>query len=116
MEYMAKRFDELSPHVTSVSPFPNGAQGVDANITQLTFNFDRPLDTKGRYSFDYGPGGNAHFPLEKPLGFNEIGTAFTIQVKLKPDWDYSLVVTGRGFRTKDGYPLQPYTVKFRTKN
>jgi len=115
IEFMARRFEELSPRVTAMSPFANGAQDVDAGITQLTFTFDRPLDSRGRYSFDFGAGGSAHFPIEQSLGFNKTGTAFTVQVKLKPDWEYSLVVTGRGFRTKDGYPLQPYPVKFRTK-
>lgn len=114
IEYMAARFDELSPHVAGTSPFPNGAQDVDPNTTRLTFTFDRVLAKDG-YSFNSGPGGDAHNPFGKIIGFNETGSAFTIQVKLKPDWDYSLVVTGRGFRTKDGYPLQPYTVRFRTK-
>ena len=115
IDYMAARFDELAPHVAGMSPFPNGAQDVDPNTTRLTFTFDKPLDAKGRYSFNWGLGGGEHFPREKAVGFNETGTAFTIQVKLKPDWDYSLVLTGRGFRTKDGYPLQPYTVKFKTR-
>jgi len=115
IEYLARRLDELSPRVDSMSPFPNGAQDVDPNTTRLTFTFDRPLDTKGGYSFDIGSGGNAHWPIEKVLGFNETGSTFTIQVKLKPDWEYEMVLTGRGFRTKDGYPLQPYPVKFRTK-
>lgn len=115
IEYIVRRFDELSPHVTAMSPFPNGAQDVDPNIAQLTFTFDRSLDTKGRYSFNYGPGGSAHYPIQKIIGFNDSGGSFTIQVKLKPDWDYDLVLTGRGFRTTDGYPLQPYLVKFRTK-
>jgi len=115
IEYVAKRFDEMSPRVAAMSPFPNGAPDVDPNTTRLTFTFDRPLDPKGGYSFNFGPGGSAHYPVEKILGFNETGSTFTIQVKLKPDWEYDLVVTGRGFRTKDGYPLQPYSIKFRTK-
>src|SRR5262249_3331909 len=85
IEYIAKRFDELSPHVAATSPFKNEAQDVDPNTTQMTFAFDRPLDPKGGYSFSYGPGGSEHYPIDKIIGFNEAGSSFTIQVKLKPD-------------------------------
>lgn len=115
IDFLAMRFDELSPHVTSMSPFANGAQDVDPNVTQITFSFDRPLDVNGGHSFNEGPGGNEHDPLADVIGFTETGESFTIRVKLKPNWTYELIVTGRGFRTKDGYPLQTYVVKFKTR-
>lgn len=115
IQYVAKRFDEMTPHVSSISPFTNGAQDVDPNTTELTFAFDRPLDPNGGFSFNAGPGGDEHFPIEKSLGYLENGNKFKTKVKLRPDWEYEFVITGRGFHTRDGYPLQPYTVKFRTK-
>jgi Domain of unknown function (DUF4932) len=111
----AARFEKMTPHVIAIAPFANGAQDVDPNTTQLTFTFDKPLDPEGGYSFNAGAGGGAHYPIEKYLGYSENGNKFTVQVKLKPDWDYEFVLTGRGFRTRDSYPLQPYTVKFRTR-
>jgi hypothetical protein len=114
IEYQAKRFEESIPRVIALSPITNGAQDVDPAITQLTVTFDRPMDKKG-YSFDAGRDGPDHFPLEKVTGYNEAGTAITLQVKLKPDWEYEFVLLGFNFKTIDGYPLQPYTVKFKTK-
>jgi hypothetical protein len=115
MDYEAKRFEELSPHVAALSPFANEAQDVDPSLTELTVTFDRPLDPKAGYSINWGPGGGEHFPIGKEIRFSEDGKTLTLPVTLKPDWEYAFVLTGRAFKTKDGYPLQPYTVKFRTK-
>ena len=114
IDYKVKRFDDMRPRVIALSPITNNAEEIDPAVTRLTFTFDRPLEPK-RYSINYGQGGEEHFPIEKVIGFNESGTSFTVQVKLKPDWQYDFVLTGQAFRTRDGYPLQSYTVKFKTK-
>jgi hypothetical protein len=115
IDYMAKTVEEMGPHVVAMSPFANGTQDVDPNITSLTFTFDKPLDATAGYSFNAGSGGSEHFPMDKATGYGENGGTFTIQVKLKPDWDYELVLTARAFRSTDGYALQPYVVKFKTR-
>jgi hypothetical protein len=114
IDFKAARFEELKPRVVAIAPFNNGAQDVDPNLTQLTITFDKPLNTTG-YSMNFGPSGKEHYPVEKVIGFNETGSAITLQIKLKPDWEYEFVLTGLSFKSKDGYPLQPYSVKFKTK-
>ncbi len=114
IDVKAAKFDEGKPRVTAIAPFNNGAQDVDPGITQMTVTFDKPLNVKN-YSFDFGEAGKEHYPIEKVIGFNETGTAITLQVKLNPDWEYEFVVTGLSFMSKDGYPLKPYTVKFKTR-
>lgn len=114
VEREAKIFGQMSPRVVSMSPFANQSQDVNPNITQLTLTFDKPLDTEARYSINRGSRGEAHYPIIKVIGFNETGTALTVEVKLKPDWEYEFLLTGAAFRTKDGYPLQSYAVKFKT--
>jgi hypothetical protein len=113
--YEVRGFEEMVPRVAAISPFANLSQDVDFNITQITFTFDKPLDPKGGVSINYGQSGSQHYPIEKVVGYNETGSTFTVQVKLKPDWEYEFVLTGLAFKTKDGYPLQPYTVKFKTR-
>jgi hypothetical protein len=113
--YEARGFEEMVPHVASMSPFANSSQDVDPSLTQITFTFDKPLNPKGGVSINYGQKGSEHYPVEKFLGYNETGSTITLQVKLKPDWEYEFVLTGLSFKTKDGYPLQPYTVKFKTR-
>ncbi|MEW6128960.1 MAG: DUF4932 domain-containing protein [Acidobacteriota bacterium] len=111
----AKNFEDLTPRVASLAPFANGAQDVDPTITRLTFTFDKPLDPKGGVSINFGEGGREHFPITKVVGYNETGTTFTVEMQLKPDWQYEFALTGIAFKTRDGYPLQPYTVKFKTR-
>jgi hypothetical protein len=114
IDVKAVKLEEMKPRVAAIAPFNNGAQDVDPEITQITITFDKPLNVKN-YSFSFGELGKEHHPIEKVLGFNETGTAITLQVKLKPDWEYEFVLTDLSFRSKDGYPLKPYTVKFKTK-
>lgn len=118
---LAKRIDDKvenfakkQPKVIAIDAFTNGAQDVDSKITQITFTFDRALSGKG-YSINLGNSGSDHFPIEKVVGYSENDTKVTVQVKLKPDWDYEFVLTGNAFKSKDGYPLQNYLVKFKTK-
>lgn len=118
---LAKRIDEKNeeytgrrPKVTAIEQFSNGDQNVDPKTERITLVFDRPL-SGDRYSFNLGEKGREHMPIERPLAFNENSTKFMLQVKLKPDWEYEFVVTGQGFRTKEGYPLEQYVVRFKTR-
>ncbi|MCI0660632.1 MAG: DUF4932 domain-containing protein [Acidobacteria bacterium] len=116
MDFKIKKYDESRPRVIAIAPIANGAQDVDPSITQLTFTFDKPLDPKAGYSINAGQSGMEHYPVEKVVGYNESGSTVTLQVKLKPDWNYEFTLTDLVFRTKDGIPLLPYTVTFKTKN
>jgi hypothetical protein len=110
----AKYFDSRQPRIVSIDAFENGDQDVDSNVTQITFTFDQPLSGKGS-SINIGSRGREHYPIEKGIGYSEDRTKFTVQVKLKPDWEYEFVVTGNSFKSIDGYPLQNYPVKFKTR-
>jgi len=114
IDFKATQFESQRPRVVSIEPFSNGAQDVDPALTQVTIAFDKPLHTGG-YSINLGKGGREHFPIEKVIRFNESGSSITLRVKLKPEWEYEFIMTGMTFRSKDGYPLQPYTVKFKTR-
>lgn len=38
-----------------------------------------------------------------------------LPVSLKPDWNYSFVLTPLAFASQDGSPLESYTVAFKPK-
>lgn len=110
-----RRFRLRMPQVVAIQPFDNNARDVDPNIKQLTLTFDKPLD-RGGYSINRRPGEAEQYPVKKVIGFNDAGTSFSIQIELKPDSEYEFSLTGLAFTTKDDYyPLQTYTVKFKTK-
>lgn len=116
VENKIKKFEALKPKITAIDVFKNEAQDVDPNIKLITFTFNRALRGVG-ISINYGKLGAEAFPeLEKGFGYyNEDATKFTLKVKLKPDWNYEFVMSGEAFISKDGYPLQEYVVKFKTK-
>lgn len=109
-----KSYNAQRPSVASTEPILNGAQDVDPDITQLTFTFDRPLEPK-RVSINFGPGGPAQYPIVKVVGYADEGKTFTVQLKMKPASTYEFILTEKGFRTREGFPLRPYTMKFRTR-
>jgi hypothetical protein len=110
----AKNFAARRPRVIALEPFANEAQDVDPKIAEITFVFDQPLAGKGA-SINIGSLGRAGYPIEKPLNYSADRTKYTVGVKLKPDTQYEFVVTGNSFKTADGYPLQNYVVKFKTR-
>jgi hypothetical protein len=110
----AEYFERRQPRVVSIDAFANGAEDVDSSLTQITFTFDQPLEGKG-YSINIGAGGRAAYPIEKVVGYSPDRTKFTVEVKLKPDWQYEFVITGASFKSVDAFPLQNYVVKFKTK-
>jgi hypothetical protein len=60
-----------------------------------------------------GPGGRDRFPAVDRSSFDASMTTFTMRVRLQADRDYEFVL-GAGFRSADGFPIRPLTVRFRT--
>lgn len=116
IEYESTRFDELAARVASMSPFANGAQDVDPALTQLTFTFDKPLDPGAGFYVNRRPADGDRNPVAGVVGFNDAGSTLTLRVKLSPAREYEFVLRGQSLRTREGYPLAPYTVKFKTKS
>jgi len=101
------------PHVASIQQFENNATDVDPNIKEIKVYFDKPL--VDNYSFYYGDKGKKHYPLIEVIGFSDNFKAITIKVALKPDWEYQMVLKNYSFKTKEGFHLEDYEVKFKTR-
>ncbi len=112
---LVKSFDEKCVHVTSIAPFANGAIDVAPSIAEIIVHCDRELDPAAGYSIDLGAGGREHFPIAGKPAFEEKGRTLRLPVRLKPDWEYSFVLTPLAFASADGHPLMTYTITFRTK-
>ncbi len=105
--------DAKRPKVVSSTP-ANGASGVDPGLDRITVVFDRPMKN-GVWSM---VGGGPHFPeiIGKP-SYDESRRTWSVQVKLKPDWDYEFSLNSgkfQAFQSEEGVPLEPVRVKFRT--
>ena len=101
------------PKVVSMTP-ANGAADVDPDLEAIKVVFDRPMKDQSWSMVGGGP----HFPelVGKP-SYDETKTAWTVQVKLKPDWSYRFMLNSdrfEGFRSRQGVPLEPITVEFKT--
>ncbi|RZK93190.1 MAG: hypothetical protein EOO98_00395 [Pedobacter sp.] len=109
-----KTYESKKPVVSSLSGITNGDKNVDATLTEMTIHFSKPM-IKNRMSINLGEGGEANFPIKKSLGFAEDGKSIKFQLELKPKHTYNFVITGRGFRSTDGYPLAELPVSFTTR-
>jgi Domain of unknown function (DUF4932) len=111
----AAAFSAKSAHVVSMKPFANHSQDVDASVQTMEIVLDKPLDPSAGTSVNYGPGGSEHYPIKGVPGFGDKGLRILLPVQLKPNQTYSFVLTPAAFATPDGYPLESYTVEFKTK-
>ena len=103
-----------------MQPFPNHSEDADPAIKELVIIFDKALDPQAGpkrhgYSISLGPDGNEHFPISGAPEFLPGNLSIKLPVVLKPDWNYSFVLTPLAFASQDGYPLESYTVAFKTK-
>ena len=101
------------PQVVSITP-ANGATDVDPSITVLKVVFDRPMKD-GSWSL---VGGGENFPqvTGKPQ-YDRARKVWSVQVKLKPNWDYQYMLNSdrfTAFQGANGTPLAPVRVSFRT--
>lgn len=107
-------FDKYCVHVTGIQPFPNHSEGVDPAQRELIITFDKPLDP-AHYSINYGAGGEEHWPITGSPEYLPGNQSIELRLALKPGWQYSFVLTGLSFASPDGFPLEAYTVEFKTK-
>lgn len=107
-------FDQQCVHVTGMTPFPNHSTDADSAAKEIVLTFDKPL-VPGNYSMNYGPDGKDHWPITGNPEFLAGNTSIKLHVELKPNCTYGVLLTGRAFRSPDGYPLKPYLIAFKTK-
>ncbi|HET9377928.1 MAG TPA: DUF4932 domain-containing protein [Chthoniobacterales bacterium] len=113
-------FNEHSVHVAGVDPFPNGSMSVDPATKEIVISFDKAIDPQAGannrgYSLTVGDEGEDHYPVSGSPEFLPGNRSIKIPVSLKPDWTYRVVLTPLAFAAPDGYPLERYTVSFKTK-
>lgn len=87
---------------------------ADENIA--TEEFSEPMDNRFR-STDIGPMGVEHVARVRRIDFSADGKSATYLLEgLEPDKQYQMVIAA-GFRTKrEGIPLIPYTIEFKTED
>jgi hypothetical protein len=111
MAYKHKRFEDRIPSIVAVLPFSNGATNVDPSITEMKIIFSRPMTGS---SFNFSDIGKEHYPVDKVLGWDETRTQLRIRLKLKPNWNYEMIISGQFFRTNDGFAIDNTMFNFKT--
>ena len=110
---LRQALESKRPSVVRLEPFANGDSLVDAGIKELKIFFSSSMEK--RYSINDGKRGKDYSPVVGVVGFSDDGTSFTIKLDMKPNHEYEFIITDKSFRSKDGYSLKPYEVKFKTK-
>jgi hypothetical protein len=113
-ETLLQSFQKKQPLFLKLEPFENGDTTVDASVKEMTFVFSQPM-SKG-YSISFSDKGKDFFPVTGVVGFSGDKKSFTTKIDLKPNHEYEFIVTNRGFKSAEGYPLlKDYFIKFKTK-
>jgi hypothetical protein len=103
------------PHVTKIEQFENNATNVSPSLKTIKMLFDKPLRGQG-YSFNCGNKGEEAYPdidFTK-FKYSNDNKAIELSVTLKPNTEYQFVLTGRAFKTPEGFGLVNDTISFKT--
>ncbi|MEO7215578.1 Ig-like domain-containing protein [Mucilaginibacter sp.] len=112
-QQLLTEFEKLQPFISSIYPAINSQQNVSATLNELTFNFSEPMG-KG-VSISFGEGGKEHFPLTDVIGFTDDMKSFKVKLSLQAGKSYNFKITGKGFKSQNGYPLKEYLVQFNVQ-
>jgi hypothetical protein len=111
---LLQQYDSKRPYVLGLEPFSNRDSMVDASLKEMKILFSKPMNTKG-FSISDGSRGREYDPISGIIGFSEDGKAFVLKIDMKPNHEYEFNITDKSFRSKEGYPLKPMEVHFKTK-
>ena len=110
---LQKAYEARQPVITRISPLSGPDSLIDASVQEIRIEFSAEMD---RFTAtDYGTGGKEQFPVVAQPGFSADKRTYVYKVRLEPGREYSFRMNGGGFRSLDGYPLNTYEVRFRTK-
>ena len=111
---MVSNYEMKLPKVKSVSPDINGKNDVDSNLKEMIVHFDKTL--KGtQMSINIGSLGREGVPIKNRPVYIDNNNALKMELEMKPNTEYEFILVGKKFESLDGYPLQDYVVRFKTK-
>jgi hypothetical protein len=109
-----KAYRKSMPTVVGIKEFKNGDKNVDSNIKQVTITFSTKMN-KASHGFDFGLLGEPNvLSVKKFVGFSDDGKSVSIEVEMKPNQHYQLVVSSR-FMDENGGVIKPYLIDITTK-
>ena len=112
IDILRKEDRALRPKVSRIKQFRNGSQNVDPDTKEITIVFSEKLNGYNT-SVDYAESGEDAFPKVNNRFWSKDSTSWTLQVELEPQKNYQFWITNN-FRTKEGVPLLPYLIEFKT--
>lgn len=114
-EALLKSFEQQRPSVLRMEPFANGDTLVDASIKEIRIVFSKPMNPQST-TIGYSPKGKDLSPIASvDDNYTDNNTTIIIRLDMKPGHEYEFVLSDRGFRCAEGFPLKPLTIRFKTK-
>lgn len=109
-----KGLEAEAPRILSMVP-KNGDMNVDPGLKEMTITFDRPV--RGIALMQLGRSTN--YPLARQgWTYDATGTILTVPLQIRPDSYYTFGLNAEKalfIQDRDGHPLVPVVVKFKTR-
>ncbi len=111
---LRKEDQSRRPSVGEIKEFKNRDTSVDPNLKEMTVVFSEQLNGYNT-GVNYSDMGEEAFPEITGVTWSSDSMSCTFQLGLQPDKTYKFWITSN-FRTKEGIPINPYLVQFKTNN
>jgi hypothetical protein len=113
---LSKQYVKNQPAIIGTN-IKNGAQNIDSNLTQIIVYFNKPMNTDA-YGSSYGKRSADLMPeIISTEWDKDTKKELILNVKLKPDTEYSISFPAQFLYSENGYynPKETYYLDFKTK-
>ena len=111
IDELKQKIEKKRPVIVSIKPFVNNESQVDYHIKQIIVTFDKEIQNKRLKILS----GEKNFPEITHTTLSKDQKSFIIDVKLQPDTEYQLILSGWYFKSKENYSIKDYDINFKTK-
>jgi len=111
IDELKQKIEKKRPVIVSIKPFVNNESQVDYHIKQIIVTFDKEIQNKRLKILS----GEKTFPEITHTTLSKDQKSFIMDVKLQPDTEYQLILSGWYFKSKENYSIKDYDINFKTK-
>ncbi len=118
IEKIYKNIDERRPSILEIKPFNNGSKDVSSLITKIEIVFNHEIKIYNKEKLILKNSNNYELPVINNISVSNNNKLLTLEVDLKPNKEYQIILNSRYIKTLEGYNTKDFDnieINYKTK-